>query len=89
MFLEMPSRFAISNLYVELPFYLSRYTNLLDNANAIQSQMSIAAEAKMTVRRFENIPNLFAWGGTTSTLMYEVHLSLILGGETDPSMGAS
>lgn len=86
-FVGVVHRVQGENLYVELPYYLSRYTKLLENAHTIQSQMSIAAEAKMVVPRYENIPNLSAWGGATNTLMYEIHASLIWGVETDPSMG--
>lgn len=85
-FVGVVHRVQGESLYVELPMYLSRPSALLNNPIAIQSQMSIAAEAKMVVPRFENIPNLSAWGGTTTTLMYEVHASFIWGVETDPSL---
>lgn len=84
-FVGVVHRVQGENLYVELPMYLSRPSALLNNALSIQSQMSIAAEAKMVVPRFENIPNLSAWGGTTATLIYEVHASFICGVEMDPS----
>ncbi len=88
-FVGVVHRVQGENLYVELPMYLSRPSALLNNAFAIQNQMSIAAEAKMVVPRFENIPNLSAWGGTTTSLMYEVHASFIWGIETDPNMQAA
>lgn len=85
-FVGVVHRVQGENLYVELPMYLSRPSALLDNAISIQNQMSIAAEAKMVVPRFEHLPNLSAWGGTTATLIYEVHASFIWGVEMDPSL---
>lgn len=84
-FIGVVHRVQGDNLYVELPMYLSRPSALLNNTSAIQNQMSIAAEAKMVVPRFENIPNLSAWGGTTAALIYEVHASFIWGIEMDPN----
>jgi len=88
-FVGVVHRVQGENLYVELPMYLSRPSALLNNAFAIQSQMSIAAEAKMVVPRYEHLPNLSAWGGTTATLIYEVHVSFVWGVEMDPSTQAA
>lgn len=85
-FVGVVHRVQGERLYVELPMYLSRPSSLLMNLAPVQSQMSIAAEAKMVVPRFENIPNLSAWGGSTSVLMYEVHASFIWGIEHDPNL---
>lgn len=73
-------------LYVELPMYLSRPSLLLINSAPVHNQMSIAAEAKLVVPRFESIPNLSAWGGSTPVLIYEVHENFIWGIEHDPGL---
>lgn len=78
-FVGVVHRVQGDNLYVELPMYLSRPSALLNDAFAIQHQISIASEAKMVVPRYENIPNLSAWGGTSAALIYEVHSSFIWG----------
>jgi len=85
-FVGIVHRVLGQKLYVELPMYLSRPTALIYDQMSIQSQMSIAAEAKMVIPRFENIPNLSAWGGTTSTLMYEIDAGFIWGVEADPGI---
>ena len=84
-FIGVVHRVQGEKLYVELPMYLSRPTALLNNAFDIKNQISIAAEAIMVVPRIEHIPNLAAWGGTTTMFMYEVHTSFIWSIEMEPS----
>lgn len=85
-FVGIVHRVQGEKLYVELPMYLSRPTSLLNSPYSIATQMSVASEAMMIIPRYEQIPNLSAWGGTTPTLIYEVNSKYIWEVEADPTI---
>ena len=75
-FVGVVHRVKGEKLYVELPMYLNRPTSLLDNS-IVHDRISIASEPVMILPRHELIPNLSAWGGTTTAFIYELDLKFI------------
>ncbi len=76
-FVGVVHRIKGQKLYVELPMYLNRPTSLLLNNTLAHHGISIASEPAMILPRYEQIPNLSAWGGTTTAFIYEVDSAFV------------